>query len=284
MVGMQSFSDRLRLREQQVERQLLPLIDGRGLRVSKYNLPSALFEKFPQMEKQFRKFYSLFHHYSTRLIWHDLHLNAPDCHLSQLTHYASPEKVAEVLNHLKATGVIGSWTEERIPVNIPGELPMGWWLEWFVATVLSLEFASPSIFNVGLRGTASGGDYDVLSAWLGKLLYVETKSAPPRGIHNPEIGAFLERVRELKPDLAVFLNDTHLRVKDKIVLMFEEEFIKLKGIEALQNLPVERVQEQIFQIGHYIYIMNTKRDIRKNFKVVFQDYLKARLPINRIFK
>ncbi|NIT99503.1 MAG: hypothetical protein GWN01_00720, partial [Nitrosopumilaceae archaeon] len=69
----------------------------------------------------------------------------------------------------------------------------------------------------------AGGDFDVLASWLGKLLYIESKSAPPKGIHNPEISAFLERVQNTKPDLAIFINDTHLRVKDKIVLMFEEE-------------------------------------------------------------
>ena len=55
------------------------------------------------------------------------------------------------------------------------------------------------------------------------MVYVEIKSSPPRGIERGEIGSFLARITDLLPDIAFLFNDTQLRMKDKIVLMFEEE-------------------------------------------------------------
>lgn len=263
--------------------QVFPLLLGRGYRPVNWETSAALSDVLSLSVSGLAKFYRLFHKYSTRLILHDLLVHQPQCTLPDLTHYASEEKVAEVLDQLQGLGLISRWHPGEIVTHFPESLRMGWLLEWYIAAVLEMEFGTPAIFNVGLRGTRAGGDYDVLASWLGKLLYIEAKSAPPRGIHNPEIGAFLERVLEVKADLVVFLNDTHLRVKDKIVLMFEEELIKLKGVGSLKQMPVERVREQIFHIDHYVYITNTRRDIRSNFKIIFHDYLSHQMVSKKWF-
>ena len=65
-----------------------------------------------------------------------------------------------------------------------------------------------------------GGDYDVLGRLDGALVYLEVKSSPPKQVYDSEVRAFLDRVEDLAPDLAVFLMDTELRMKDKLVPMF----------------------------------------------------------------
>ncbi|RMG66321.1 MAG: hypothetical protein D6715_07350 [Calditrichaeota bacterium] len=248
------------------------LVQGRGFHFTQAHLPEALFQKLPQLASRRERFLTLMHRYSTRLFLHDLLAGGPEVDPTRLTHYVGRDHAARLIEQLKVMDLVEQ-TDTGLRHRFPQWLNPGWLLEWYLATVLSEEFASPALFNVGLKGARCGGDYDVLACWLGRLLYIEAKSAPPKGIHNPQVAAFLERIEELKPDLAIFLNDTHLRVKDKIVLMFEEEIIKLKGLKSLQQMPVLRVQEQIFHLAHSIYICNSKRDIRTNLRIIFQHYL-----------
>lgn len=266
----------------QLEAQLYPLILGRGFKFTRFQLPHAIFAELPQLEKHFNSFYRMMKKYAFRLLLHDLLSKLPQCAVEDLTHYCSAESVKRFLPELKKIGIIKAWDREKIYQNTGYNFSTGWILEWFITVLLARVFQAPSLFNVGLSGTKTGGDYDILSAWMGKLLYIEAKSAPPKGIHNPEIGAFLQRIFSLKPHLAIFIVDTHLRVKDKIVLMFEEELIKLLGVESLKTHPLERVEEQIFHLHHYIYIMNSKRSFERNFSTIFHDYLQNNLPLHRI--
>ncbi len=248
------------------------LVQGRGYRIVQALEPEELFRQFPLLLPWRDDFLRLMHRYANRLFLHDLLAYGPVVDKTRFTHYVSSQYTEQLIERLTAMGVVhmeGSVIRHRFPEWVRP----GWLLEWYLATVLLHTFASPTLFNVSLKGTGCGGDYDVLACWLHQLLYIEAKSAPPRGIHNPQVSAFLERVQELKPDLAIFLNDTHLRVKDKIVLMFEEEIIKFKGLQSLHEIPVQRVQDQIFHLAHSIYICNSKRDVRSNLKTIFHHYL-----------
>jgi hypothetical protein len=49
------------------------------------------------------------------------------------------------------------------------------------------------------------------------LIYIEVKSSAPRNIEQRQIGAFVERVAALAPDMAVLLKDTQLRMLDKLI-------------------------------------------------------------------
>jgi len=68
-----------------------------------------------------------------------------------------------------------------------------------------------------VQKTRVGGDYDVLGKFDGLILYSEVKSSPPKQICAGEVSAFLDRVSDLLPEIAVFFMDTELRMKDKIV-------------------------------------------------------------------
>ncbi len=263
--------------------QVRPLLRGRGFKLAGYEEICPVLNIAPLTDDPAKtyRFYRLLQRYSVRLLFYDL-FNHPDgAALEQLLHYCSAESARKILQEFSDLGLVTS-EKDRYFLRVPENLQMGDLLEWLSATILNIEFQTPAIFHVSLRGNRVGGDFDVLANWLGRLLYLEVKSAPPRGIHNPEIGEFLQRVIELKPDIAIFLDDTHLRVKDKIVLMFEEELIKRKGIASLKNMPIQRVQEQIFHLNHYLYILNSKREIKSNFRIVFRDYLLYNLPVRSI--
>lgn len=260
------------------------MLAPRGLTPVKYTPPEQLFHQFGLPDAHaFRHFYRLLQRYAVRLLFHDLFVKRTGAAASELAHYSSEAGVQKILKELAELGIV---SEEAGRFYLPnrGEMRIGDLLELLVAFLLEEEFGMSALSGVSLAGGSSGGDYDVLADWAGKLLFMEVKSAPPKGIHNAEIAAFLERVLTLLPDLAVFIEDTHLRVKDKIVLMFEEELIGLNGIGSLRELPVERVSEQIFQIGHYIYIMNTRREIKNNLVVVFRDYLHYNSGVYQLLK
>jgi hypothetical protein len=146
-------------------------------------------------------------------------------------------------------------------------------LEWFIAQMFQREFASPAIYGVRFKETASGGDYDVIALWEGKLIYVEIKSSPPRGIERGEIGSFFARISDLLPDIAFLFNDTQLRMKDKIVLMFEEELHERYSAHDGTAFPVQRLVDELFHINHRLYIVNSKRDAIANFTLCLRDFL-----------
>ena len=105
------------------------------------------------------------------------------------------------------------------------------------------------------------------------MVYVEIKSSPPRGIERGEIGSFLARTADLLPDIAFLFNDTQLRMKDKIVLMFEEELYERYGARSSDRFPVQRLVDELFHINHRIYIVNSKRDVVANFNLCLRDFL-----------
>ena len=62
----------------------------------------------------------------------------------------------------------------------------------------------------------------------GRLVLVEVKSSPPKHVTVDVLVQFFRRIEALGPAMAVFLEDTHLRLEDKIVPMFQEA-IRARG-------------------------------------------------------
>ena len=83
-------------------------------------------------------------------------------------------------------------------------------------------------------------------------------------IYDKEITAFFNRVEDLSPDIAVFFVDTELRMKDKIVPMFEDALLKRYN----KAVPVERIVKELFHINKKIFIINSKGGITTNIETV----------------
>jgi hypothetical protein len=142
-------------------------------------------------------------------------------------------------------------------------------LEWFIAQIFRREFYTDAVWGLKMKMRTIGGDYDLLAKIDGSILYMEIKSSPPKQIYQKEISAFFERVYDMMPEIAIFLVDTELRMKDKIVPMFEDE-LKVR----FSNPPVvKRMERELFEIMNEterpkMFIINTKDSIINNIEKV----------------
>jgi hypothetical protein len=89
-----------------------------------------------------------------------------------------------------------------------------------------------------------------------------------------QIGKFGAGLKNRLPDVAFLFNDTQLRMKDKLVVMFEEELERRYGKELKTLYPVERLIEELFHIQHRIFIVNSKKDVVENFNICLKHYLR----------
>jgi hypothetical protein len=250
------------------------LLKMRGLRIFRKNPFDRLF--FPSDLPPFHRahFYEMMGKYSFRLVLRDMVKHQERFRVEDLTHYCSAKVAREYCSQLCEMGVIIKDGRERYRTRVSPLYSFGPTLEWFIAEMFKREFASPALYGVSVKETASGGDYDVMTAWNNRLGYVEVKSSPPRGIEISEISTFFSRLGDLLPDVAILFNDTQLRMKDKLVVMFEEELEKRYGENSLVLYPVEGLIEELFHVRHRIFIVNSKKDVARNFHLCLKDYLR----------
>jgi hypothetical protein len=129
------------------------------------------------------------------------------------------------------------------------------------------------LWGVKFKRPKVRGDFDVLAKLDGSLLYVEVKSSPPKQVMTSEIAAFLDRVEDLAPETAVFLKDTELRMKDKLVPMFEQELAK----RSIGSPPaVVRIERELFGVRARPFIVNAKKSIGRNLQRVIARYIQGR--------
>ena len=145
-------------------------------------------------------------------------------------------------------------------------------LEWYVCSVLRKEFCFSSAWSVLLAGQGIKGDYDVLASAEGKLIYVETKSSPPKHIHESQVSEFLARTKHLGPDMAVFLVDTELRLEDKILKIFQSVLPGDKGRE----LQAAAKPQAVYRTSWGLCIANAKRDIVANLAECLRSLFRVR--------
>ncbi len=215
------------------------------------------------------RFYGMMRRYSFRLFLRDL-IQIPEGNdLGALTHYCSLRTVGSYLETLAAMGIV-SFTNEgyRLIRKVPS---FGRTLEWYVCEILRREFLAPALFNVKLGNTRLGGDYDVISVVAGHLVYVEVKSSPPRGVEQQAVEAFLERLKDLGPSMAVLLVDTELRMRDKLVPLLAGG-LEREGKKG-PDWAVERLVNELFHVRHSIYVTNSRKGIYSNLRTCFRDFL-----------
>jgi hypothetical protein len=223
-------------------------------------------------DEQFRgDYYAMLHKYSFRLFLRDVIKHQERFTAELLTKYATPQVVRAYIAFLEGAGLAedpgSGYRLRQRPV-----LSFGPTLEWYLAELLRREFCAEAWWGVKFRRRSVGGDYDVLAKLDGALLYVEVKSSPPKQIYDSEVAAFLDRVDDLSPEIAVFLMDTELRMKDKLVPMFE------KALAARSGGPpaVVRIERELFGVRDRLFIVNAKESIAQNIGKVISRALRSR--------
>jgi hypothetical protein len=257
---------RLRLRLERQAPSLDVLLHHRGFRIFKKE-PSGdlLLPPAPFLDG----YYGLLRKYSFRLFLRDVIKHQDRFTAELLTRYSTVRTVRGYIGRLVemelAEGFGAGWRLIRRPV-----LSFGPTLEWFVAELLRREFGAETSWSVKFKRPKVGGDYDVLAGLDGSLLYAEVKSSPPKQIYDSEVAAFLDRVNDLAPDIAVFLMDTELRMKDKLVPMFE----KALAARTTDPPPVQRLERELFEINGRIFIVNAKESIGGNLEAVISKHFR----------
>jgi len=253
------------------------LLKMRGIRVFKKDPSDRLFFPNDLPPQDQIRFYEMMKRYSFRLVLRDMIKHQNEFKIKDLTHYCSSRVVKGYCEALHEMGLIIKKGRQSYQTRIRPLYSFGPTLEWFIARMFQREFASPAHYGVSVKRTLSGGDYDVIASWNQKLVFVEVKSSPPRGVEQTEVSTFFLRLEDLLPDVAILFNDTQLRMKDKLVVMFEEELKRRYGEESQMRYPVERLMGELFHIEHRLFIVNSKKDVVENFGVCLRDYLRYRV-------
>jgi hypothetical protein len=249
------------------------MLKMRGINIFRKNPTERLFFP-PELSPIYKtRFYEMMKRYSFRLVIRDMVKHQDRFRIQDLTHYCSPKVVRGYCDLLCEIGAIIKNGRGRYRTRVSPVYSFGPTLEWFIAEMFKREFASSALYGVSVKKTKSGGDYDVVASWIGRLVYVEVKSSPPKGIELSEISTFFSRIEDLLPEVAILFNDTQLRMKDKLVVMFEEELEKRYGGEAKTLYPIERLIEELFHVQNHIFIVNSKKDVMENFQTCLKHYL-----------
>jgi hypothetical protein len=214
-------------------------------------------------------FYEMLKRYSFRLFLRDVIKNQEFFTVEDVTRYATSEVTGDYIEYLKNIGLV-----EKKPGGFKLALghikSFGETLEWFTVDIFKKEFATEAAWGVRFKRPKVGGDYDLIAKVDGAILYMEIKSSPPKQIYQNEISAFFERVSDFYPEISIFFVDTELRMKDKIVPMFEEELKKRYPVPP----KVLRMEKELFQMSDKIYIMNAKDSIASNVEKVLSRYFR----------
>ena len=242
------------------------LLKRRGFRIFK-QAPSG--DLLLPAEEFLDEYCRMLRRYSFRLFIRDVIKHQDFFQAENVTRYATAGVTADYLRYILSIGLItktgDGYQLARRPVKSFGET-----LEWYVAEILKREFCFEAIWGVKFKRPCIGGDYDVLGRFNGSVLYIEVKSSPPKQIYAAEISAFFDRVSDLLPEIAVFFMDTELRMKDKIVPMFEDELAKKYALPPA----VTRMEKELFQIENRIFIINAKDSIERNLEKVLKSYFR----------
>lgn len=270
---------RLRKTLSELTPPLSVLLSRRGFRIYRKEPPDDLL--LPD-ERFIDEYYRLLHRYSFRLFIRDVIKYQNQFSPGDVTRYATGEVTEDYIRHLVGTGLLkekdGHYSLLK-PVRSFGPT-----LEWFVAEIFRKEFSVEAIWGIKFKRPLVGGDYDLIAKMDGSVLYMEIKSSPPKQICSNEVSAFLDRVFDLCPEIAVFFVDTELRMQDKIVPMFGEELrrrVHDKGLSTPHLItdtggpaPVERIEKELFHIQNKIFIINARESIAGNIEKVINCFFR----------
>lgn len=264
---------RLRKTLRELTPPLETLLRRRGFRVYKKEPEDDLL--IPK-ERFIDDYYRLLHKYSFRLFLRDVIKHQDRFTLREVTRYATAEVTGEYIEILLDYELIKRIEDDTYSLIKRPIKSFGSTLEWFMAEILKREFEADTIWGVRFKRPVVGGDYDLISKINGSILYMEIKSSPPKQIYDKEISAFFDRIIDLRPEIGIFFMDTELRMKDKIVPMFEGELKKSSMVFGQDSIgEIKRIEKELFQIEGRIFIINAKDSIVNNLEKVLSFYFKG---------
>lgn len=247
--------------------ELRGVLKRRGLEMFRQNPTQHLLfpANFPAPQRD--RFYGLFQKYSFRLFLREILIRKGRFRIADVVRFSNVATGRRYLRSLMDLGLAEPESRHGYRLRYPSPPSLGPTLEWFLAEVLRKEFFCPAFYGLRCKGTHFGGDYDVLALVEGQLIYIEVKSSPPKNIEGGEIQAFLTRLQDLLPQIAFFFVDTELRLRDKIIPLFETELSARGSFPRGEVIPVEKIGDEIFLIPPRLYVLNSKRSIAKNMAI-----------------
>lgn len=257
---------RLRKSLSELTPSLEVLLKRRGFRIYRKE-PS---EDLLLPKKEFlRTYFEMMKKYSFRLFLREVIKHQEFFKLENVTRYATQEVTKDYVEYMIKTCLV-----EKLPdgfrLTIGPVKSFGETLEWFVSETFKVEFSAEAIWGIRFKRPKVGGDYDLIAKVDGKILYMEIKSSPPKQIYQKEITAFFDRLSDFLPEIGIFFVDTELRMKDKIVPMFEEELKARYGTAP----KIIRMEKELFQIDDKIFVINAKDTIAANLEKVLSWYFR----------
>jgi hypothetical protein len=216
---------------------------------------------------------SLLDHYAFRLFLRGAIHDAAGFRPSEATRYVEGKAARAMAEELLALGLVERVGRSRYRLLHPPR-SFGGTLEWYLARVLAvrLGFDVATALRFGVPGV--GGDLDVVAAAEGRLLYVEAKSSPPRQIAEGEVRAFFDRLEALRPDLALFVVDTALRLGDKVLPMLVAEAARRTGRGAAPR----RVVREVWALTPRLFAVGAKGHLSANLAAAIAEGLRGLSP------
>ncbi len=129
----------------------------RGIRVFRETPPERLFFPAHLSPRHRTRFYEAMKRYSFRLVLRDVVKHQDRFRVEDLIHYSSAEVARKYCDLLLELGLIAREGRNRFRTLVSPLPSFGPTLEWFIAERFQRDFASPAIYGVNVKGTASGG-------------------------------------------------------------------------------------------------------------------------------
>jgi hypothetical protein len=188
------------------------------------------------------------------------------------TRFLTPEHALERAVQAVALGLVERLPDGRYRLLQPAQ-SFGGTLEWYVARRLGARFALDAVAGVNFHAPGIGGNLDVVAAGEGKLVVLELKSSPPKHLGEEEVGAFFDRLRALRPHVAIFAVDTALRLGDRVIPMLAAALRK-RGATAAPRC----VERELWALTPHVYAVNAKPDLMGNIGRALSEGLAALAP------
>ncbi len=217
----------------------------------------------------------LLDHYAFRLFMRGAIQRPSGFTPGETTRYLKAAQAREYSEALVGLGVAESLSRGRYRLARKVR-SFGGTLEWYVARELARRYAFDVASGVKLQAHGIGGDFDIVAAAEGRLIYLELKSSPPKNLSVAEVSAFIDRLRVLRPDVGLFVVDTALRLSDKILPMLLAEIERRRGGRPA-DAP-RRIAQELWALTPYLYVTNGRRDLMANIGRAIAEGLRAHAP------